>query len=1241
MKTMSADKFNWTDEQYRAIGEHGRNVLVAASAGTGKTAVLSARCVDILARDPQCNIDNILLVTFTEAAAEQMQRRIARQLKSRIRDTRDYKLARSLRRQLLLLQTADISTFHSFCSKLLKRNFYRLGIDPDFSVISEDEQMLLKSELLEKTVDWAWGQDNLNTLMKQVLDKRDTRLDEGFLGNVVTISDFLDNVISRQRWLEKALQVNSNFSEDNELWRRQFRFASDKIEEALGRFDYAVKLYRRFGGNNLPQDNLDTDIIEPAQKALRAVKDNDYDEFARTLDDFAASKHTVKTPKDIEDDKAAMVKDTIRRGVDILEKDLQDFAILNPDYLRRLTGRVDGSVRLLVELVRKFDSLYAKAKQHLKCLDFSDLEHKALQVLTDPQRFPDELVPSRTAEELKKQYRYIFVDEYQDINSVQQSILRMICREKGLFSVGDVKQSIYAFRGARPDIFIEQLRQAGSDDDKNQSVRIDLSENFRSSRNLLDFVNKIFTKLVSEQTAGFDYDRTACLLPGSDHQKRDSHPDSVELNILDEDAETSSHKFSKRWYEVASIVERIKRMTGEDGGAGETIFDKDTGGNRKIDYGDIAVLLRSPSKRVNDYVQLFRLAGIPVVCPGSTGFMEAVEISDCLSLLKVLDNPLRDIEFAAVLRSPFFNITEDRLAEISFLKNSQSAAGFYDCVCEYAQKGDDKELAGRLRDILTRLQNWRGDSVKMNLPDLLWKILRETGYLAYVSGLVNGNQRKANLLYLHDKAVEFAGFSGSQNYRRLSRFVEFIEKLEQYGRDWKSAEPEGSSRNAVRIMSIHKSKGLEFPVVILAELGGQFNRNNNRSDCILDEQQTLGVKVITPDERAKVDSLGYQVIAQRKKESDLREQMRILYVAMTRPEQKLLLFGLQKAGTARDVIYKGAFCGDETIPSWQIYSCSSLLQWILYGLSDSGKLNKLFETGLNPQSDGDELFSATLYSERDFDRLDALIKELKGTRERGDGESKTGTAPDNRTKEKFNRIKQSLEWEYPRLEYSKIDAKSSVTELTHAGDEYYRADLENSLTKKPFVIEHDDITGRPAGKVFGTAVHLLLAEVDLQDGITLAKLRDEKDRLVSEGLIDKGVADLINEESLKAFFDTEPGRKIFEPASRIFREWKFTFALPAEKWAQITERKELRYALRPDEESVIVQGVIDLLIDTPDGLVVVDFKTDNVSPAQAGHRSEKYKTQLELYASAARTVMNRECGWKYLYFINPARLIKL
>jgi ATP-dependent helicase/nuclease subunit A len=364
--------------------------------------------------------------------------------------------------------------------------------------------------------------------------------------------------------------------------------------------------------------------------------------------------------------------------------------------------------------------------------------------------------------------------------------------------------------------------------------------------------------------------------------------------------------------------------------------------------------------------------------------------------------------------------------------------------------------------------------------------------------------------------------------------------------------------------------------------------------------------------------------------------MRILYVAMTRPERKLLLFGSQKAGSARDVIYKGAFCEDVSIPSWQIYSCNSLLQWILYGLSDSDKLHKLFETGLNPPHDDDRLFSAKLYSEQDFDRLDAYIKEMKNAQKSGEAKSKTKAAADSQM---FEQIKQSLRWEYPRLEYSKIDAKSSVTELTHSGDEYFRADLENSLTKKPFVIEYEGASGKPAGKVFGTAVHLLLAEVDLQDKVTESELRVEKDRLVSEGLIPKEVADSINEESLKLFFDTEPGQMVFEAANKVFREWKFTFALPVAQWAQITERDELHHTLHPEKESVIVQGVVDLLIETPDELIVVDFKTDNISPNQTERRSEKYKTQLELYASAARTVMGKKCESKYLYFINPARLI--
>lgn len=1234
-EAMNKNKIKWTKQQRQAIGEHSRDVLVTASAGTGKTAVLSARCVEILAKNPHCGIRNILLVTFTEAAAEQMRRRIAVQLKSRINQTADYELSRSLKNQLLLLQSADISTFHSFCRKILKREFFRIGIDPDFSIIGEDEQMLLKARLLVKTVDWAWKQDDIHPLMQQILQKRDAGVDKGILKNVLNISDFLSSVVDRNSWLEKAKHINRDFSKDNELWQKQQKFIREKIQESLERIHYAVKLYHEFGENDFPQDNLWGKFIAPGEECLEKLEKDDFDKFAELFSNYITEIPQVKTPKDVPEIQGKLIYQEIKGAVDILKKDLSNLAILNPEYMSLIAGKNAGEIQLLVKLVQKFDALYDQAKTNQKCLDFSDLEHKALEVLTDNEKFPNELVPSETAVNLRKQYQYIFVDEYQDINPVQQSILKIISRKHGFFSVGDVKQSIYAFRGTNPGIFIKELQQANTEEDNPiEKLRVDLSENFRSSQKLLDFVNRVFKKLVSRESAGFDYDQDAHLTPGSSIQKNSLESSAAEMHILDENSINDSHKFNKRWYEAAAVAKKIKRTVGADGEEGEYIFDRQTGKKKKAEYQDIVILLRALSKKVNDYVQVLRLAGIPVTCPNATGFMQAVEITDCLSLLKVLDNPLRDIEFTAVLRSPFFDFNESELTEIALLRQPDSKLYFYEVARKYTAEGSDKKLSEKLQAALGKFENWRKNSVKMNLSDLLWSILRETGYLSYVTALPGGRQRKANLLYLHNKAIEFETFSSAQNSGGLSRFVEFIEKLEDSKRDWKSAEPETSASKAVRIMSIHKSKGLEFPVVILADTGSEFNKNDTKSECIFNEQQTLGVKIVIPEKNAKVKSLGYQVIAEQKKKADLQEQMRVLYVAMTRAEQKLVIFGSQSAKKTREIICKGLFVKGKTIPKQYIFSCNRMMEWLLYGLCDSFRLHKTFETSLQDKCENGELFSVIPYFEQDYDELDNYIKQLKNKQLDEDTKSVPTSIIDSR----YSKIKNSLKWQYPYKDYTAVPAKSSVTELTHAADEYFKVSYDNALNEKPTIVKETDTKSRISGAVFGTAVHLLMANIELDQPVSIEKLQNKKRRLVKEGLIQDKIADLIDEKSLQTFFNTSIGAKALNPKYNVLREWKFTFALDADKWAQLNGQSEIKCKDKTSE-SVVVQGIIDMLIDTGDLLVAVDFKTDNIPLHKINERAEKYRVQLELYAQAAESIMKKPCNQKYLYFIKQAKLL--
>ncbi len=868
---MTEKKVKWTQQQARAIKERGKDILVTASAGTGKTAVLSGRCVDIVSDKKICpDVRNILVLTFTEAAAEEMRSRIAAQLK----DASQQKKADShLRHQLLFLAASDIGTIHSFCRKLITEYFYELGLDPGFVMIDADEQQLLKAEALEKTIEWAWQQSNLQQPLERLLYRRDLRTNGGWLSNIICLSNFLDGLVSRGNWYQRANLLAGMDAFSGEVGKKQKELIVKKLDDIAGQLRDAVKLCEKYDPSNKWLDQCENNFLSPIEESAKLLKSGNWKRFTEALTNF--EKQNVRTPKDIPESAAKLIKDTVKNAVDAFVG-LSKLSIVNPEYLNRIGGAVTEHTRVIIELVKKFDWFYRQAKMAVNCLDFADLEHYALKLLTIQAEDGEKFLPSQTAEALRKRYKYISVDEYQDINPVQQAILDALRSGDNIFVVGDIKQSIYAFRGAEPGIFLERLKPTSTKPGTTtQGLRIDLNANFRSDKGILDFVNKVFSRIMTESLSKIDYDESARLRPASAAVKTSDIP-AVELHILDEkgrdkesqeqeengepnsEEDVSETGISARQRQAAMIAQRIRQIVGVESGKAEfEIYDKQQDKLRPVQYGDIVILLRSPATRVNDYVEVLRLAGVPVSSQDAGGYFEATEIRDCISLLKILDNPQRDIEFAAVLRSPFFKVTDSELAKIKLSdKDDTQRKNFYELAAEYSNNGDDTELAAKLKEVFAKIDCWRVSARRGSLADLIWRIYLETDFTAFVSALPSGPARKANLLKLHDRAVQFEGFASNTGVPSVRRFVEFIEKLEDAGENWTSAEPQGAAENAVRIMSVHKSKGLEFPVVFLAELNSRFNMRDIHCDLLYDAQDTLGLQIIEQQSQSRLSSNG-------------------------------------------------------------------------------------------------------------------------------------------------------------------------------------------------------------------------------------------------------------------------------------------------------------------------------------------------------------------------------------------------
>jgi ATP-dependent helicase/nuclease subunit A len=563
-------------------------------------------------------------------------------------------------------------------------------------------------------------------------------------------------------------------------------------------------------------------------------------------------------------------------------------------------------------------------------------------------------------------------------------------------------------------------------------------------------------------------------------------------------------------------------------------------------------------------------------------------------------------------------------------------------VLEYSASGTEVKLAEKLKKVLEQIERWRGVARGGSLADLIWQIYRQTGFLSYICALPSGEARRANLLKLHERAIQFEGFASSVGKLSLGRFVEFIEELQEIGQDWAPAEPDSSVENAVRIISVHKSKGLEFPVVFLAELDSQFNKRDIQEDFLADVSDTLGLQIIDRKSNAKLSSLAHQIIAEKKLATALAEEMRILYVAMTRARERLILSASERGKNCQDIICDGFFFGDEPVGDWQLRRCQSPLEWVLYGLSDQKNLHEAFETGL-AAGDSSDLFSVKLYGQRELEGFCGYIRKLKDRKCYRPKVVVRSPQPKSRGAKLLLRVKKSLAWRYRFGDVPLLPAKQSVTQLTHREDEYVRFDYSRVLERRPKAILSADSTELLDGRLIGTAAHLVISQLDLSGPVTKEVIEETKEKLLTNGAITEVVAEHINTDSIITFFEGELGRTALDAKNTIYREWLFTFALPA---SELSDTKDDGRGTRGEgrgtgDELIVVQGIIDLLIKTPKGLLVVDFKTDDVTAKQTFERAGLYREQLELYGRAAETILKAKIIGKWLYFLKPGCAVEI
>lgn len=1270
---------SWTKEQETAINARNKNLLVSAAAGAGKTAVLVERILRrILDPTAPVDIDRLLVVTFTNAAAQEMRERIARELAARSRQTPQDK---RIQRQLLLLGKAAISTLHSFCLDLIRQNYFLLplpeglALDPRFRIANDIEAVLLKMEVLEELFEDRYKKEDSQflELVECFGGERDDRLLQEL---VLKLYDFTRSQPDPGIWLEKITRVFRANPEDKqveELLANLQESITQPLEEAIANLEEAEALAALPGGPAVYINNLRAEkesLCRVLAKFGRAAMPAAWPRLMEELGSLAFSSLKACRDKDVDDSIKDEVISLRNKAKDILKKLQEEFSRrVIPEFLEDMS-QMAPLMETLCSLVREFGANYLKAKLERNLIDFADIEHFALALLrpleegkAEEDTMAEGRKPALLAARLRERYTEILVDEYQDINSVQETIIQLISQgEKAadLFMVGDVKQSIYRFRLAEPGLFLAkygEFAKFGTAPGA-KAEKIVLSRNFRSRQAVVDGVNYVFRQVMCAAWGGIAYDQDAQLvcgasypaLPGSDC----SIAGRIQAHLIDckkesdliaegekegeEDTGAEKEELDSLQLEAKLVGEKITELLANQ------VWDKEEGCYRPARYRDIVILLRSTKNTAAVYLDELAKRSIPAYAELGTGYLDALEVQTMLALLKIIDNPRQDIALAAVLRSPIVGLTGEELAQIRV----QRARGDYYDALRLAARREKGQLGLEVKKFLRQLRRWRTFSRRNSLVELIWLLFRETGYYEYAGAMPGGKQRQANLRALHDRAKQYEDTA----MKGLFKFLRFLEKLEEKNQDLGAARPLGEKEDVVRIMSIHKSKGLEFPIVILAGLGRRFNIQDLREDVLLDKDLGLGPVWVDYQKRLKYPTLVRIAVKNKLKRELLAEEIRILYVAMTRAREGLVL-----VGTLKDVQRKvkewerAAKLKEWELPAGMISRAVCFWDWLgpcLLRHPDGKSLRDLANT--KTASSEAVCWSGISPGEQEPSNWEVVLwdaRRLQGKEEREnpkETDSKLARiAALEPLPEKggyFEFVKSRLGWEYPYAYLSDIPAKLSVTEIKHR----YHSNLQDELSRQVFS-RWRDFSQRPqflqaksglSSQEKGSALHLVMRHLDLKASPTEDNIVEQIKLMVQKEIISQQQGDSVPVAVIAAFLCSPLGERL-RSSKEVQRELSFTCLFPAAEILGEEICKEAGKGIREGmgaetkNEKILVQGTIDCLFAERDGYVLLDYKTDLVTRATLPSLRERYQVQIDLYARAVEKILKKPVQEKVLY----------
>ena len=1189
----------WTSEQQKVIDLRDRDILVSAAAGSGKTAVLVERIVNrICVDDPPVDIDRMLVVTFTKAAAAEMRERVSYAIDSLKEQRPDDE---NLQRQSTLVHNALITTIDSFCLFVVQNNFAQLDLDPDFRIGDQAELKLMLKDALAQVFEDNYAREDNEAFINLVDTYSKGRNDSAVRQMVEDIYYKAGSASWPRRWINSLLRrydiKSAKELEDSEIINEIVDYSRVLLEEAVQELTLAKDMALVTPGLEKYALTLSEDIA-----LFDGLSDvTGYGSMQEFLNKISFGRIAVIRKFDGDEKKKERVKsmrDATKKKVDGIK---QKYFGMSTDLMYEQLERQRPFVKELIRLSLEFYDAMEAVKTKKRVFDFSDIEHFALRILVDERT----LEPTETAREFSKHFEEIMIDEYQDSNQVQEDILRAISREHrgvgNMFMVGDVKQSIYRFRMARPELFMEKYNTYTSDDSAHQ--RIDLHKNFRSRNEVLDFTNDIFYKIMAADLGNVQYDDDAALYPGASYPEETMSPELLLVDYKDEDLSEiiEDEDGDKVQIEALLIANRIRSLM-ENG----MVTDKKTGQLRAVQYRDIVILSRSVATWGNTVAAVLKDCDIPAHVESNTGYFSSYEIQVILSMLRILDNPLQDIPMAAVLASPIVGMDDEELAQI---RAAFKGVSFAQAVLS-AMAGEDGYEDEKLEAFAAVFERLRGAVADTPIHELLYMILDETGFYRYASAMPAGKRRRQNI----DMLIEMATAYEKTSYKGLFHFVRYIDIQQKYEIDYGEADTAGENDDVVRIMTIHKSKGLEFPVVFVSGLGRLFNTQDIKSDLVIHEKLGLGLVEKTKSPRTKRPSLIRNEIESRIKRENLGEELRVLYVALTRAKEKIILTGGLSNAQKSFEKYRGNVNAKQPISFGQREGAGCYLDWIIPAMlsyPDKYTVSTVDATEFAARTAMD-------MAANDISKAQ-LVKQIREADE-----------------EKVKKLAEGFDFKYAYASDITKKSKYSVSELKHDSMVERYDSTESEAERPKFLLEEKETyvpdfardedeaggasnegkelknaAGVNQGALRGTAVHRVmecldfkrLYDIDTKDHVAVsAFVKESMDEMLRKGLITDDMYRLTRPRLIEQFAASDVAARMAQADKRgdLFKEKPFVM----------------------DYEGVLVQGIIDVFWLENDKIVLLDYKTDRVNAAK--ELIDRYSTQLKLYADALGRIFSTD-----------------